>query len=88
MSSSSDPERQRARAVKSTGKKVGVPFGVAFFGFPVLFTARSDVRQLMMVREGMPPPCCHLRPRWFATSFFGRHLFLVGLAWVLGVDGP
>jgi hypothetical protein len=74
-----------ARAVQSTGKKVGVPFGVAFFGFPVLLTARSDVRQPILVREGMPPPVLPSTPSLFATSFFGRHPFLFGPA--LGSGG-
>jgi hypothetical protein len=36
-----DPGHHQTRAVQSTGKKVGVPSGVTFFGSPVLLTARN-----------------------------------------------
>jgi hypothetical protein len=35
------PAAIEARDVQSTGKKVGAPSGVAFFGTPVLLTSRE-----------------------------------------------
>lgn len=56
------PGSHQARAVKSTGKKVGVPPGVAFFGVPVLLTVRDGLRQPTMGGKGCRPPASTQRP--------------------------
>jgi hypothetical protein len=58
--------------VRSTGKKVGAPFGVAFFGSPVLFTARDRSRQPIIEIEGMPPPFAATTPSLSCDILF-RH---------------
>jgi hypothetical protein len=64
------PGDHGSRAVKSTGKKVGVPSGVAFFGFPVLLRAREPACQPDNGTRRDAAPRVGIGARMFAPDIF------------------